>query len=293
MKKYSITFDFGTGSVKGAVIDEKHEPIATTNEAYPMHTPQPGFAEQKVEDYLDSISKITKRLLQATSLSGNDIKGIVISQTSSSLIFADADGKALCDCVTWVDSRADKQAKILNERVGLDEFATSKRVTAKVLWFMENRPEVVANARFILDVSAYLYLQLTGKTAFDLTAAYAMGFIFPIAKEWNEQFIEVVGINPSLLSDRILDSYEVVGYTDTDFAKQVGFEPGTPVMAGCSDSANGQLGTACIHPGDAHIFLSLPSLILKSPVLHKCLPPCLAMGTNIAVQTRSAQAWIT
>ncbi|NLL63023.1 MAG: hypothetical protein GX241_02075 [Ruminococcaceae bacterium] len=255
MPKYSITYDFGTGSVKGAIINAKHEPIASTTEAYPMYTPEPGFAEQKVEDYLSSFVKVTKRLLLQTNLTGEDIKGIVISQTSSSLLFADEKGKALCDCVTWVDSRAAEQAKNLNEMSGLDELATSKRVSAKIAWFLEKRPKVVAKAKYLLDVSAYMYLMLTGTTAMDLTAAYATGLIFPIDKEWNEAIVEMVGVDPALLPERIIDSFEIVGYTNTDYALEAGLVHGIPVFGGCSDNANGHLGTACINPGDAHIYM--------------------------------------
>ncbi|NMA18651.1 MAG: hypothetical protein GX939_07915 [Clostridiaceae bacterium] len=255
MSKYSITYDFGTGSVKGAVINANHEPVATATEPYPMYSPEPGFAEQKVEDYLSSFKKVTKRLLLQANLSGEDIKGIVISQTSSSLLFADEKGNYLCDCVTWLDSRAGEQANTLNERTGIDGMATSKRVSAKILWFLEKRPRVVSKAKYLLDVAAYFYLKLTGTTAFDLTAAFATGLIFPISKEWNEYIVEMVGVDPALLPERILDSFEVVGYTSTDYASDVGFAPGTPVFAGCSDNANGHLGTGCIHPGDAHIYM--------------------------------------
>ena len=255
MSKYSITYDFGTGSVKGAVIDSNHEPVASTTEAYPMYSPEPGFAEQKVEDYLSSFTKVTQRLLKQANLTGEDIKGIVISQTSSSLLFADEDANYLCDCVTWLDSRAGEQAKALNEKAGIDDFATSKRVSAKILWFLENRPDVVSKAKYLLDVSAYFYLKLTGTTAFDLTAAFATGLIFPISKEWNEWFIEMVGLDPALLPERILNSYDIVGHTSTDFALEAGLAPGTPVFAGCSDNANGHLGTGCINPGDAHIYM--------------------------------------
>ena len=255
MAKYSLTYDFGTGSVKGAVIGANYEPVAVSNEPYPMYAPAPGFAEQKVEDYLTSFKKLTGRLLSEANLSGEDIQGLVISQTSSSLIFVDAGGNALNDCVTWLDSRAGEQAAQLNEKVGFDGWATSKRVAAKVAWFMEKRPEVVAAARYMVDVSGFFYLQLTGKTAFDLTAAFATGFIFPISREWNQMFLDTVGLDPALLTDRILHSFDVVGHTDTAYAREVGLAPGTPVFAGCSDNANGHLGTGSIHPGDAHIYL--------------------------------------
>ncbi|NMD43050.1 MAG: hypothetical protein GYA86_07050 [Firmicutes bacterium] len=267
MGRYSITYDFGTGSVKGAVLDAEHEPVAVASEPYPLFTPAPGFAEQKVEDYLSSFRKVTGRLLREMRLTGRDIEGVVISQTSSTLIFADADGNALCDCVTWLDSRAHEQAGRLNERVGLAGWATGKRVAAKVAWFMEKRPEVVTQAKYLVDVSGFFYLQLTGKTAFDLTAAFATGFIFPISREWNQFFLETVDIDPALLSDRILNSFDLVGYTDTAFARAVGFAPDTPVFAGCSDNANAHLGTGCIRPGDAHIYMGSSGwLALTTPI---------------------------
>ena len=38
-------------------------------------------------------------------------------------------------------------------------------------------------------------------------------------------------------------------------AEDAGFAPGTPIFAGCSDNANGHLGSGCIHPGDAHLYM--------------------------------------
>lgn len=255
MKKYTITYDFGTGSVKCAVIDEAYRCVGASNEAYPMYSVAPGFAEQKVSDYLDAMRKVTRRLLEQLDLTGESIQAIVISQTSSTLIFADENKEALCDCVTWVDSRAGKQAEELNRLVGVEGWATGKRVSAKIKWFIENRPEIVKQAKYLVDVSGYMYLKLTGETAFDITAAYATGLVYPIGKQWSEWAVKAVGIEPALLSDRIIDSCDTVGHTNGEFARSVGFKDGTPVFGGCSDNANGNLAAACIHPGDAQIYM--------------------------------------
>lgn len=253
-KTYSITYDFGTGSVKGAVIDSDHDVVAWDLLPYKLHYPEPDFVIQKNEDYWDCFCQLTKRLIEKAGIRKEQVKGVVISQTTSTMIFVDENGTPLNDCLTWLDNRAVGEAGILNRRAG-KEWTQGKRVPAKVLWFLNNRPDIINKAAKLLDVSAYLYLRLTGHTAFDLTAADAYDLTKANSREWDPEKIACVGMDRSLLPDRIILSYEEIGRMLPGVAEEAGFAPGTPIFGGCSDNANGHIGAGCIRPGDAHLYM--------------------------------------
>ena len=253
-KDYSITYDFGTGSVKAALIDKSHTVVSWCSLPYDTCYPVLGFATQKVSDYWDCFCIATKKLMDDADISGEQIKGVVISQTSSSMIFVDDDNHALNDCVIWSDNRAVKQAEDLNRESGY-EWTQGKRIPAKLRWFMEKDPETIANAKYLLDVSAYFYLRLTGETALDYTAANVFDLLIPGKMEWDLNAIAAVGIKPSLLPERVIYGFEKVGDMLPGHCEEAGFIPGIPVFGGCSDNANAQLGTGCIHPGDANIYM--------------------------------------
>ena len=254
-KKYSITYDFGTSSVKAALIDHNYDVIAWKSIPYPMYVPEPGFAEQKVDDYRSSFCTVTKSLLSESGISGEQIKGIVISQTSCTMIFVDENNHFMNDCVSWVDSRAVKEAEELNQETGRSDWAQSKRIPAKMRWFMKNRPEIVEKAKYLLDVSGYFYLILTGKTAFDWTAGISYDLTKPGLMEWSRETMDIIGMRHSLIPERLIASYEKVGEMIPGFSEEAGFVPGTPIFGGCSDNANGHIGAGCIRPGDAHLYL--------------------------------------
>ena len=254
-KEYSITYDFGTGSVKAALINKDYEVLAWRSYPYPMYYPQLGFAVQKVDDLRRAFVDITNSLFSETGIKGEQIRGIVISQTSCTMIFVDKNLNCLSDIVAWCDNRGVRQAENINREISKPMWTQGKRIPAKMRWFLDNEPETVNNAEHLLDVSAYFYLLLTGQTAFDWTAAVAYDFAKPSFEEWDPETMDIVGMPHHLLPKRIIASYEKVGEMIPGFAEEAGYVAGTPIFGGCSDNANGHLGAGCIRPGDAHLYM--------------------------------------
>jgi len=281
-EKYSITYDFGTSSVKAALIDENYDVAAWCTAPYKMYYPEPGFAVQKVEDYRNSFCSVTKRLLKEAGISGGQIKGAAISTTSCTMIFIDEHGLPMNDCVTWIDNRAVSEADILNKQCGKDNWTQGKRIPAKIKWFVDNRPDIVEKAEYLVDLSGYLFMILTGRTAFEWTVAISYDLTKPGLMEWDYGTVDITGMPRSLLPERIIASYEKAGEMIPGFAEEAGFVPGTPVFGACSDNANGHLGAGCIRPGDAHLYLgssgwisvsaAMPENLGKRNVMQSAMP---------------------
>ncbi len=252
--KYSLTFDFGSGSVKAALVDGSHAIVSSCNKAYPIFYPKTGWAVQEPENIWTAMQQATNETMSAVSAMPDEIKGIAVSHTGSSIIFVDERGRHLSDCVMWMDGRGAEQAAYLNALLGKEIF-TGKNVIAKLRWFVQNEPKLVDEAHKLLDMGGYLLNRLTGNMVYEFTSARTTRLFDVYRKEWDERMIEACGLPKRLIPQRVVLSNEHVGGLTQEAANALGIAPGTPVFGGCCDHATAVLGAGCVRPGDAHIYI--------------------------------------
>ncbi|MGN1008991.1 MAG: FGGY-family carbohydrate kinase, partial [Butyricicoccus sp.] len=205
----------------------------------------------------------TRTLLGKTGIAPAYIEGIAMAQTATTIIFVDAQGEALTDCVMWMDGRAGQQAQRINLEIGEQRFS-GKNVLPKLLWFVENEPETVQKAAYMLDVSAYLFHKLTSEWAYEFTGARATNLVDIPKRAWDPAMFELIGFPRRLVPDRIAGSTEKIGVLTAAAAEMLGLAEGIPVFGGCSDHATAELGTGCIRPGDAHIYIGTSAWLAVS-----------------------------
>lgn len=252
--KYRLTYDFGSGSVKAALSDQDFRLCGIENAPYPTYFPRLGWAEQKPEEHWQAMCAATRRLLQNTGVPPDAIEGIAIAQTGTTIIFVDDRGQPLSNCVMWMDGRADAQAREINKKLGEKRFS-GKNVYAKLLWFLQNRGDMVEEARYMVDVSGMLFHRMTGRWACEFTGARSSGLVDVERRCWNPSMFDLIGYPRRLAPERILTPTEQVGVLTEQAARELGLSPGTAVFGGCVDHATAMLGTGCIRPGDAHIYI--------------------------------------
>ena len=156
MEQYSLTYDFGSGSLKAALVNAQHRIAASCNLAYSTIFPQKGWAVQRPDELWVCMQQATRQLMETAQALPSQVRGIAISHTGSNFIFLDKNGVPLCDCVLWMDGRAVVQAAQLNQALGEQRY-TGKNVIAKLRWFMENEPELIARAEKMVDLQGYLF----------------------------------------------------------------------------------------------------------------------------------------
>lgn len=262
-KHYRLTCDFGSGSVKAALCDSGYHVIGVENAPYRTQFPKLGWALQKPAEHWDALSGAVRRLLERTGVGPGQIEGVALAQTATTIIFTDQDGGPLTDCVMWMDGRAEAQAQEINRKLGRQQFS-GKNVIAKLLWFLQNEPEMVERAAYMLDLSAWLFRQLTGEWAYEFTGSRATNLVDIPRRAWDQEMFDLIGFPRRLVPERIAGSAERVGGLTAQAAATLGLLEGTPVFGGCSDHAAAVLGAGCIHPGDAHIYIGTSAWLAVS-----------------------------
>ena len=106
---YLLGYDLGTSSVKVALVDAATGACVASDfypkaEA-PIKALNPGWAEQRPEDWVNYLKLATKSVLESTGVDPKDIKAIGFSYQMHGLVAIDREGKVLRDAIIWCDSR--------------------------------------------------------------------------------------------------------------------------------------------------------------------------------------------
>ena len=111
---YVLGIDFGTESVRVGVFDLTGAPRALASQPYPLHHPQPGWAEQDPEAWWSALVAATHAALATLAEAGiarEEIVGLGADCTSCTVVALDARFRSLRPAILWMDVRAADQAR--------------------------------------------------------------------------------------------------------------------------------------------------------------------------------------
>jgi len=259
--KYIIAHDVGTSSNKAVLFDVEGKVISSATEFYPLYNPHPNWAEQDPEDYWKAIVKTTREVMEKSGASPEEFLGIAYTTQAMGIIPVDKKGNALRQNITWVDGRAEIQArKIMKKFLGEEVFKsfvgiklTGKDVIPKLLWIKEEEHQIYEKTEYFLDLNGYLKFKSTGKKVAEWSGASSYGFDLK-KKDWLRIFFKAAGIDTNKLPP-LVRSIDVVGGLTKEAAEAMGLKEGTPVVGGCDDTQSATVGSSAVEDGEAHIYL--------------------------------------
>ena len=137
-----IGVDLGTSSVKLLLMDEAGTIVKTVSREYPLYFPNPGWSEQKPEDwYAQSIDGL-KELLDGVDKDA--VRGISFGGQMHGLVILDENDDVIRPAILWNDGRTQKQVDYLNQEIGKDKLsawtaniAFAGFTAPKILWVRE------------------------------------------------------------------------------------------------------------------------------------------------------------
>jgi xylulokinase len=260
-KEAVIAHDVGTSSSKAVLISTEGEILSSAEMPYDFHYPHPGWVEQDPEDYWQAIVASSRKIMQSKEADGCRLVGVVFATQAMGIIPVDKAGNVLRKNITWVDGRAEEEARrMMNIFLGRRAFKslvgieiTGKDVIPKLLWLKKKEKDIYSKAHRILDVNGYLKYRATGEMVAEWSGACSYAFNLK-KKDWERIFFKLVGIDLDKLP-RLVRSVDVVGGLTDQAAREMGLEPGVPVFGGCDDTQSAAVGTGAVGEGEAHIYL--------------------------------------
>ncbi|MEA4964901.1 MAG: FGGY-family carbohydrate kinase [Oscillospiraceae bacterium] len=274
MSKIVLAYDVGTTGLKACLFRISSEDsvrfIDGEVESYALHVLENGGAEQDPEDWWSAIAESTKKLLQRTKISSEEIGGISFCSQAQAVVMVDADGNALRPCMSCMDTRAAKQFDegmrrgLKVEGISLHRLLRFLHITGavsasdkdplwKYLWVKENEPDIFARTHKWLDVKEYLTSRATGSMTASQDDA-CVTFLYDVKHQcWSRELCRMFGIDMKHLPD-ICKATDVVGTLRESVAQELGLRAGTPVLAGGADYSLCQVGAGSLELGDVNVY---------------------------------------
>jgi sugar (pentulose or hexulose) kinase len=264
-EKTVLTIDFGTQSVRVAIVNNAGKFLAFEKQPYekPYFSPKPGYCEQYPQKYYEYMCMASKRLSEKNADLLKKVQSFSITSFRDSATFLDENFAVVRPSIIWLDQR---QAKLKEKLPKFDSFLfwvigmrntiilNRKRCPAH--WIKENEPENWQKIRHYVPMSSYFNYRLTGVLG---DSASNMVGHFPInfAKgKWykSEKALKAViyGIPTSYLPE-IFPTGTVSGKITNMAHMETGLPLDLKMICTGNDKSCEALGSGAINENIAHI----------------------------------------
>jgi ribulokinase len=260
---YVIGVDIGTQSTKALLCDAHGRIVAQHASAYQPDTPQPSWAEQWPQVWLDAVVEsiaacVKSAVASVPGFAPHEVAAICIdSLYGGSGIPVDDALEPLHPCLIWMDRRATAEVDWVRATLDLERLGaiTGNGVDSyygftKMLWLANRKPDVFRATRYFVPPNAFVIQRLTGELAVDRSSAGNIGGVYDFATgRWSGEMLDALGIPRATMPERLVASTDVVGGLTAAAAAALGLAPGTPVVAGGVDAAVATLAAGVTRPG--------------------------------------------
>ena len=263
-----IGIDLGTSAVKLLLMDAEGKIHNIVSKEYPLYFPNPGWSEQKPEDWYEKTMEGIKELIKDADKS--QIAGISFGGQMHGLVILDKEDRVIRPAILWNDGRTYEECDYLNNVIGkekLSEYTANISFTGftapKILWIKNKEPENFARIEKIMLPKDYLAYQLTGVHCTDVSDASGT-LLFDVKNRcWSKKMCEICHVKEEQLPT-CYESYEVVGTVLPKIADELGLPQNIKVAAGAGDNAAAAVGTGTVGDGMCNISLGTSGTIFIS-----------------------------
>ncbi len=255
-KTYLIGVDIGTTGTKTGVFDENGVLAAEAYEESKLYYPKPSFVEQDPEEIYGSVIRTIKECLEKGNIDAGSVACISIDSQQAGVSTIDKDWGTPTVYDSWLDSRCGaylpqlkkNEEKIISLSGGPPTFSHG----AKILWWMNEHPEVYKNIFKFVQPGGYVAGRMAGLKAEDafIDKTYLNYSVFSDTKNgvWSDELLGLYDVDKAKLP-RIVDSCDIIGHVNDETARITGLMSGTPIAAGCGDCVASMLGAGMVRPG--------------------------------------------
>jgi ribulokinase len=257
-----LGLDFGTQSVRAAVIDPEGQTRAFGVAELHTQYPHPGWAEQDPGEWWAAAREAVGKAKAAAAIGPEDIVGIGLDCTACTVLACRADGAVLRPALLWMDQRSAQEAAAIDATGDAALRYVSGRISPewmlpKALWIKRHEPAVYHTADRIVECTNWLMHQLTGDWTLSLNhCAVKWNYARPDGG-WPLRLLEAVDLS-DLEAKWPLNVVPLGGGEGrlcATAARWLGLNGGTPVAQGGIDAYLGMIGLGATAEGDVAIVL--------------------------------------
>jgi xylulokinase len=259
MSGYVIGADIGSSCLKVALVHSDLGVISIAEQAYPMHRPQPFWAENDANDWYFALAKGIPQVLQAGGVAPEEVVALCLVGQRDIAVLLDESGEVLTPVIHWTDRRDPDETSEFYDRIGREQLIDRSGTLPipglwlpNLVWTKSHLPEVWAKVRNLLTPKDFLAYKLTGDIGTDPTGPTRSMMNDWRNESWSEQTCADLDVPVEFLPEVKYRSWEPRGVLGK-IAFEIGLVPGTTLVAGGGDDPAAALGSGVINPGDISI----------------------------------------
>jgi glycerol kinase len=253
--RYILALDQGTTSSRAILFDRAGQPVATAQQEFTQHYPQPGWVEHDASDLWRTQLACARQVLLDARIDASQVAGIgIANQRETTLVWDRATGAPIARAIVWQDRRtaghcerlrAAGHAPFIAARTGLELDAYFS--ATKLAWLLEHVPGALARAvageLAFGTVDSWLAFQLCGRHVTDASNASRTMLFNLHTLAWDAELLALFDI-PAALLPEIVPSAGVLGMSDPSW-----FGRPIPIAGIAGDQQAATFGQACHRPG--------------------------------------------
>jgi gluconokinase len=262
--EYFIGIDIGTTSTKAIAFSAQGEVKAEGDRLYPLHIPQPGWAEQDPDEILAAVVAAVAQVMQ--QIEPDAVAALGFSAAMHSVIAMDSNDEPLTAAMIWADNRSLAQVDRLKQGVGHELYLRTgtpihpMSPLPKLLWLQETMPDVFRSACRFISIKEYIFHRWFNRYVVDYSIASATGLLNLDRLQWDEEALALVGITADRLS-QLVPTTQILKGMNVTAAAAMGLHPDTPVVIGANDGVLANLGVGAIAPSQLAITIGTSSAV--------------------------------
>jgi xylulokinase len=256
-KMFLLGVDLGTSATKAALYDMSGRLVSEGRSEVPLYYPQPAAVEQELDDFYRSAVVAIRQCMDSRRVDPSQVAGLAFDSQMAGIGAIDESFRPAMRFDSWLDSRCQPYIEHIDKHF-------ANRVTAltgcpptcnhgpKMLWRENERPAEYKRIAKFVTPSSYVAgkaVKLRAEEAFiDATFLHFTAVSDAATGTWSKELCSALEIDRQRLP-RIVEPWTVIGELSAEASRDFGLKAGTPVAAGCGDTAAGALGAGVVSPG--------------------------------------------
>lgn len=232
-----IVFDCGATNVRVVAINSKGEILAS--EAFPNNTrPDPLYPKYRIWDINEIWSKMCQASVKVVSKVNKErIAGVTVTTFGVDGTLFNKSGKMLYPVISWQCERTNNIMSNIDRYLSVNELYQETGVLPfsfntinKLIWFTENKPEIVEkSSSFLFMPSIFSYL-LTGEMINDTTMAGTSMLTSLRTRVFSENILAKISFAQEKMGSPV-EAGTITGNINLKASSQTSIPQGVPVVA--------------------------------------------------------------